>query len=297
MGQMKMATARGFIQDRKKEDRTVDGKCLVSIGMPVYNEERYIEQALQSLLSQSVENFELIISDNASTDRTGEICLAYAAKDPRVRYYRMETNLGSIANFNRVFQLSNATYFFWASGHDMRHETFIARCVEILEQDTSVVLCYSGARWLEPDGRLGDVMSGHVETRGTSHQVLRFLTVIWGLGGFAHQSNGIMRSDALKRTSLMRNTIGPDVLLLHELALLGTFAEVPEPLLNIRRLSDYGSWHHYIAKGFGPAAKRRSARYLYSKMIYEHVRVVLKHTNRFRLKVALVPSVILCMLT
>ena len=181
------------MQHREKEDRTVDGKCLVSIGMPVYNEERYIEQALQSLLSQSVEDFELIISDNASTDRTGEICLAYAAKDVRVRYYRMETNLGSIANLSRVFQLSNAPYFFWASGHDIRHETFIARCVEILEQDTSVVLCYSGARWLEPDGRLGDVLSGHVETRGMS-QVSCFRTVIWGLGGFAHQINGIMRS-------------------------------------------------------------------------------------------------------
>jgi glycosyltransferase involved in cell wall biosynthesis len=67
------------MQHREKEDRMVDGKCLVSIGMPVYNEERYIEQALQSLLSQSVEDFELIISDNASTDRTGESCLAYLA--------------------------------------------------------------------------------------------------------------------------------------------------------------------------------------------------------------------------
>ena len=284
------------MQHPKKEDRTVDGKCLVSIGMPVYNEERYIEQALQSLLSQSVEDFELIISDNASTDRTGEICLAYAAKDVRVRYYRMETNLGSIANLSRVFQLSNAPYFFWASGHDIRHETFIARCVEILEQDTSVVLCYSGARWLEPDGRLGDVLSGHVETRGMS-QVSRFRTVMWSLGGFNYPINGIMRSDALRRTSLIRNTIGPDVLLLHELALLGTFAEVPEPLLSIRRLPDYGSWHHLLAKIFGPAAERRSAWYLYSKMIYEHVRIVVKHTKRFRGKVILVPSVILCMLT
>ena len=72
---------------------------------------------------------------------------------------------------------------------------------------------------------------------------------------------------------------------------------MPELLLCIRKLSDYGSWHHYIAKGFGPAAERRSAWYLYSKMIYEHVRVVVKHTNRFREKATLVPSVILCMLT
>jgi glycosyltransferase involved in cell wall biosynthesis len=300
---MKMATARGFMQHRKKEDRTVDGKCLVSIGMPVYNEERYIEQALQSLLSQSVEDFELIISDNASTDRTGEICLAYAAKDPRVRYYRMETNLGSVANFNHVFRLSNAPYFFWASGHDIRHETFIARCVEILEQDTSVVLCYPRVRWLEPDGHLGDVISSHVETRGMN-QLLSFRTVLWGLGRAASTGGpmnpiyGIIRADALKRTRLARNTVGSDAVLLAELALLGAFAEVPEPLLCMRKLSDFGSWHHYIAKIFGPAAERRPASwYLYSKMIYEHVRVVVKHTNRFRETVILVPSVILWMLT
>jgi glycosyltransferase involved in cell wall biosynthesis len=103
------------------EGRVADSKPVVSIGMPVYNEERYLEQALHSLLSQSVEDFELIISDNASTDRTGEICLSYAAKDPRVRYYRLETNLGSNVNLNRVFRLSNAEYLFWASGHASVH--------------------------------------------------------------------------------------------------------------------------------------------------------------------------------
>src|SRR5439155_18526924 len=133
----------------KMDSRMTANVPLVSIGMPLYNEERYLEQALQSLLSQSYKNFEVIISDNASTDRTRDICLAYAARDPRVRYSRMNTNVGSILNFNRVFQLSSAPYFFWASGHDTRHETFIARCVEVLEQDASVVLSYTLARWLE----------------------------------------------------------------------------------------------------------------------------------------------------
>ena len=106
-------------------------KPRVSIGMPVYNEELNLEQALQSLLSQSFTDFELVISDNASTDRTG-ICLTYAAKDPRVQYSRLKTNLGAVANFNRVIQLSSAPYFFCASGHDDRHEDFIDRCLEIL---------------------------------------------------------------------------------------------------------------------------------------------------------------------
>jgi glycosyltransferase involved in cell wall biosynthesis len=273
-----------------------DSKPLVSIGMPVYNEERYLEQALQSLLSQSFGNFELIISDNASTDRTAEICLTSAAKDPRVRYSRMETNLGSSANFNRVFQLSNAPYFFWASGHDTRHETFIARCLQILEQDASVVLCYPRARWLESDGQLGDVIAGHVETRGMS-QVSRFRTVLGGLG-FVYQTYGIIRSNALKRTGLMRpNTLAHDNVLLTELALLGAFAEVPEPLLCLQRLSDFGSFNQYIVKALGPRSARRSAWYLYSKMIFEHLRVVVRHTRGSREKAVLVLSVIFSMRT
>src|SRR5262249_16508134 len=158
---------------------------------------------------------------------------------------RMETNLGSNANMSHVFRLSSAPYFFWASGHDIRHETFIARCIEVLEHDASVVLCCPAARWLERDGHLGDVISGHVETRGMS-QLSCFRTVLWGLGYYALPFHGIMRSDALKKTGLMRNTVGPDVVLLHELALLGAFAEVPEPLLCVRRLSDFGSWDHYL---------------------------------------------------
>jgi glycosyltransferase involved in cell wall biosynthesis len=275
-------------------------KPLVSIGMPVYNEERYIREALESLLSQSVKDFELIISDNASTDRTGEICLAYAAKDSRVRYYRMETNLGPIANFNRVIQLSNADYFFFASGHDLWHESFIARCLEILERDPSVVLCYPATRWIEPDGRLGDVMTGwwgtsFIDTRRMA-RTIRFVTVLWGVGGYCYPIQGIMRSDTLKRTGLMRKTIGPDVLVIHELALLGAFVELPEPLLYTRRPPDFGSWNRYL-KSFGPGAERLSAWYLYGRMIWDHVRGVAKYARSNREKIILSFLVIYCMLT
>jgi glycosyltransferase involved in cell wall biosynthesis len=269
----------------------------VSIGMPVYNEERYLERALQSLLSQSHKNFEVIISDNASTDRTRDICLAYAAKDPRVRYSRMNTNVGSILNFNHVFQLSNAPYFFWASGHDTRHETFIARCIEILEQDPSVVLSYSRARWLEIDGHLSsDALPGNVETRGMT-QVARYRKVLWGLG-YLYPAYGMMRSNALKKTGLMRpNTVAGDVVLIAELALLGAIAEVPEPLLYIQRLSDYGSWRDYMVKALGPSSGRLSPLYLYVKMVYEHVRIVCKHVTGVQNRPLLIFSVILCILT
>jgi glycosyltransferase involved in cell wall biosynthesis len=86
--------------------------CLpkVSIGLPVYNGEAYIQNAIDSILFQSFTDFELIISDNASTDETEKICREYADKDLRVRYYRVEQNRGAAWNFNRVFKLSSGQY-------------------------------------------------------------------------------------------------------------------------------------------------------------------------------------------
>ena len=83
----------------------------IAIGMPVYNGEKYIESAISSILAQTYTDFDFIISDNASTDRTQEICLTYAARDNRIRYHRNEVNLGAAPNYNRVFQLSSNEFF------------------------------------------------------------------------------------------------------------------------------------------------------------------------------------------
>ncbi|CAG1020069.1 Glycosyltransferase GlyG [Patescibacteria group bacterium] len=93
-------------------------KPIISIGMPVYNGEKYIEEALESLLSQTFSNFELIISDNNSTDQTNKICEYYAKKDKRIRYLRQTNNLGAIANFQFVLNQSVGRYFMWAAYDD-----------------------------------------------------------------------------------------------------------------------------------------------------------------------------------
>lgn len=95
------------------------GKVSISIGMPVFNGGKFISEAIESLLNQSYRDFELIISDNASTDNTEIICRNYALKDSRIRYIRQETNLGAVANFKFVFELSNAKYFMWAAADDV----------------------------------------------------------------------------------------------------------------------------------------------------------------------------------
>src|SRR5690349_812781 len=90
----------------------------VSIGLPVYNGEKYLLNAIGSLLKQDFEDFELVISDNASTDKTEAMCHEFAAKDKRIRYHRNETNIGATGNYNRVFRLSNGEFFRWASHDD-----------------------------------------------------------------------------------------------------------------------------------------------------------------------------------
>ena len=90
----------------------------ISIGMPVYNGEQFLAGALDSVLTQDFEDFELIISDNASEDGTQKICLDYAARDRRIRYYRNEMNIGGSRNHSRVFELSAAEYFKWAHYDD-----------------------------------------------------------------------------------------------------------------------------------------------------------------------------------
>jgi glycosyltransferase involved in cell wall biosynthesis len=268
-----------------------ESQPLVSIGLPVYNGERFIREALDSLLGQSYQQFELIISDNASTDRTAEICQEYLAKDQRIRYYRNPTNLGAVKNFNRVFELSSGTYFMWAADHDLREPTFIARCVEVMEQDQSVVLCYPQTVRLEPDGSYSEPIPPRLDTRGL-FDVARFQIVMWSLT-YCYQVYGLMRSSALRRTGLARDTIGPDAILLVELSLLGTFAYVPERLFYIRRMPDSGDWVRYAAK-LNKRLTPWSAGLLYWQMIYNYLLVVHEHIHRPVRKIMLMLAMLLC---
>jgi glycosyltransferase involved in cell wall biosynthesis len=116
---------------------------LVSIGMPVYNGGRFLSEALDSLLNQDFQNFELIISDNASTDNTAEICKRYLEKGSSIKYYRNEVNIGAVANFNKVMKYASAPYFMWAAYDDLWEFSYISELVKIMESDKSIVLAFS----------------------------------------------------------------------------------------------------------------------------------------------------------
>ena len=126
---------------------------LVSIGLPVFNGEKYIVAAIDSILAQTFEDFELIVSDNASTDGTASICQAYAARDARVRYIRQPVNCGAANNFEFVLQQARAPLFMWFAADDACDADLLALLVECHRNDSNVVLATSDVTDVDVDGR------------------------------------------------------------------------------------------------------------------------------------------------
>jgi len=138
------------------DDGGSDGKMTdtarVSIGLPVYNGEAFVHRALGALLAQDYGNFELIISDNASTDGTWDICHEYAAMDSRIRLYRNDTNLGFIANFGIVLDHARAPYFMWAGVDDYWAPGLIGALVNELDSHPEAGLALSAIQGVREDG-------------------------------------------------------------------------------------------------------------------------------------------------
>jgi len=114
----------------------------VSIGLPVYNGERFLAETIESVLAQTFTDFELIISDNGSSDHTKEICLEYVLRDQRIRCVRSEVNRGASWNYRRVFELSQGKYFRWAPADDLFAPESLAECITTLDANPDAVLCY-----------------------------------------------------------------------------------------------------------------------------------------------------------
>jgi glycosyltransferase involved in cell wall biosynthesis len=208
----------------------------VSVGMPVYNAERFLEEALTSILSQSFEDFELVISDNASTDRTPHICHAFAARDERIRYVRSARNNGYVANFNNVFRLSTGEYFKWAAGDDVCGPRYLERAVEVLDGDPSVVLVWAKTVGIDEEGdrvplqfELSDLNSPEsVYSPDPAVRFRRLMDHIWWVDGPFY---GVIRSAALRDTRRLHPPhMSGDQILLTELSLKGRFYEMPDEL-------------------------------------------------------------------
>jgi glycosyltransferase involved in cell wall biosynthesis len=234
---------------------------VVTIGMPVYNGARYLELALQSILSQTYRNFELIISDNASTDDTESICRRYAELDDRIRYYRNERNLGAAANYNRVIHLARGRYFRHAAHDDILAPTNIERCVAVLNEWPDVALAYPRMIMIDAAGEQIETREHSLEL-GDARPSARFAKYAYQCdeGSMCDPVFGLFRTSALRETNLLGAYIAADMILLGEIALRGRIVEIPEYLfferyhaegsvLSNPSLDDRAAWFDLNSRG------------------------------------------------
>lgn len=212
----------------------------ITIGLPVYNGERYLAAALESLLSQTYTDFEILVSDNASTDSTADIVTCFALRDDRIRVLRSPENQGSVWNFNNVFRYCRTPYFTWAAHDDVRSPEYLERCIEVLDRDPSIALCYSRGTLIDASGaEIRRFIPGpDLACRSAADRLHNWL--------FEphlpyHAFFGVVRSSVLEKTPLLASSPDNDELLLMQLLLLGPFYEVGEYLFGNRDHTDRAS--------------------------------------------------------
>jgi glycosyltransferase involved in cell wall biosynthesis len=241
----------------------------VSIALPVRNGERLLPRALDSLLAQDFDDFELIICDNASSDGTQELCLDYGAKDPRIRYDRVERNIGVMPNFNRSLGFARGEYFKWAAHDDWCDPRFLGRCVEVLDANPAVVLCTTQTTQVDELGNPLVVNFRPLDLRSPDPSE-RFKKVLWSPPA-VYPIYGVSRTSVLRRSGLFRSHSGADRIIIAELSLLGQIWQVPEPLFFDRNTV---SARHDRRPTFFDAANRNLPPFKHWRVLSGHLGVL-----------------------
>lgn len=264
----------------------------VSIGLPVYNGERFLGEAIDSLLQQTFPHFELVISDNASTDGTEAICREYAKRDARVRYIRQPRNRGAIWNWNFVVRAARGRFFKWASANDRCAPVMLEQCVDVLRRHENVVLCYGRTWFIDDDGSsLGEYTTDpEILEERPSRRLIRLRNELF----MNNAQSGLIRLDRLLQTRLDRPYPAGDMVLMSELVLRGGYRLLPE-ILFYRRVGKESA-SRFLSKdalaqfldpssrGYGMASWRRHGDYVWSVLrapvAWREKLISLRHTIR-----------------
>lgn len=197
----------------------------LTVGLPVFNGERFISQSIEALLGQSFADFELIISDNASTDGTADICKRYARLDARIQYFRQPRNAGLSANHNFVAYQARGELFKWAAGDDLYARDLLERCVAALDADPNVVLAHAWTARIDGSCALTAPVRYLLATSSSSAPE-RFRSLLFDSGG--DDDYGVMRLDVLRKTAMKESYHHADHTIVAELSLYGAFYQVPD---------------------------------------------------------------------
>jgi glycosyltransferase involved in cell wall biosynthesis len=228
---------------------------MLTIGVPVYNDQRYIRGALMDILSQEFSDFELIISDNCSTDGTSAICKEVAASDPRVKYVRQPRNIGAPGNFLYLRAIGRGKYFCWVGSDDRYRPDYFSKLVAALEQNDHAVSAFSNYHEIDEEGRrISDTICLNYSSNAPTVRVLKF----W-LDGRRRRDvwiYGVHRMSALRkirqfRRHWFRRSEGHDssYVMLTQLLASGPYLHLDDDL-HERRLHKSIGRHSYSTMGF-----------------------------------------------
>jgi len=232
----------------------------VSVGIPVYNGERYLEVAIRSVLSQTWGDLELVICDNCSTDRTPEICRTYAAQDSRVRYLRNEKNIGAAGNFRRVFRESRAPVYRWLCSDDYIGPSSIEKCLRLLRARPDTAVVCTRAEFVDEHGA---TIKPYDAVQAITHDdASQRFRAAFACDPWCNSAYGLIRRSTLLRTALHQPFPASDKALIIELAIHGKILEIDEPLF-FRRIHP-GAYSYAVSnerdRNFYTPAAGRTAR-------------------------------------
>jgi glycosyltransferase involved in cell wall biosynthesis len=197
----------------------------LSIGLPVYNGENFLAESIEALLGQSYEDFELIISDNFSTDATAEICRHYGGLDCRIRYFRQPRNIGLAPNCNFLVGQARGEFYKEASHDDLYARDLLERCVDGLDEYPQVVLVHSWTAMIDGSGAVTKALKYPLAT-SSPRAPERFRSLLFDSGG--DDDGGVIRTEVLRRAARKDSYHHSDRTIIAELGLHGPFYQVPD---------------------------------------------------------------------
>lgn len=236
----------------------------LALGLPVFNGSNYLADALDSILSQTFTDFELIISDNASTDRTADICKAYSARDNRIRYFRQDRNIGGPANYDAVFHAAKSPLFRWCAHDDLIGERYLETCVAALDANPDAVGAIPAEiRDIDASGATTAVDTNDMDPKGagTAERFDYYVSQGYHKPSFSPLFS-VYRRSALEKSQLYGNFRASDRVLTCEMLLHGRIVSTEGSYLSIRRhaqqfTSNYHQGDDYWAAWLDPKSAKK----------------------------------------
>lgn len=223
---------------------------LVTIGVPVFNEGKYLDNSLDALATQDYDNLEILLSDNGSDDNTETICNKYSSKYDFIKYHRFKENMGIAVNSSYVLKQASGKYFMWASGHDLWASNYISECVKLLEKSPNTLIAFGSSKWISAKGSPLQRQFGWLDTRGLD-VLSRYVMTFWGN---MHPILGVINREVLISDEII-NTPGADMIILCRLSLQGAFAHAANTAWSRREVRNESTYKdkltRYKSNNFG----------------------------------------------